>query len=46
MWFGWSKLYIDYDGTPTEEETQWTASCFILFTHVIYVGEVKLTNQQ
>ncbi len=41
MWFGWEKLYIDEDGMPTEKETQWIASCFVLFTHVIYVGEMK-----
>jgi len=40
MWFGWSEVYIDKDGMPTEEVTQWKASAFILFTHVIYVGEV------
>ena len=41
MWFGWEKLYIDENGFPAENETQWIASCFILFTHVIYVGEIK-----
>lgn len=41
MWFGWQTLDIDENAMPCEEETGWVASCFILFTHVIYVGEVK-----
>lgn len=41
MWFGWDELYIDEDGMPTEHGTPWKASCFVLFTRVIYIGEVK-----
>lgn len=41
MWFGWAEQNIGADGLPCEEETGWIASCFILFTHVIYIGEVR-----
>jgi len=41
IWFGWRELFIDVNGYPTDEETDWKASCFIFFTHVIYIGEVK-----
>jgi len=41
MWFGWKEIYIDNDGMPSDIETEWKASAFILFTHVIYIGEVK-----
>ena len=41
MFFGWSKCYVDDDGYPSENETRWIASCFILFTRVVYVGEVS-----
>lgn len=44
MWFGWQELNIDENGYPTDKETGWVASCFILFTHVIYIGEVKDIN--
>ena len=41
IFFGWTQLYIDDNGMPSETQTKWKASCFILFTHVIYIGEVK-----
>ena len=41
IWFGWRELNIGEDGMPTDIETGWVANCFILFTHVIYIGEVK-----
>ena len=41
IWFGWSEIYIDDYGMPSDTETNWKASAFILFTHVIYIGEVK-----
>ena len=44
MWLGWKELFIDKDGMPTEIRTKWKASCFILFTYVVYVGEIKNTN--
>ena len=40
MWLGWKKINIDSNGMPTDKETQWVASCFVLFTHIIYIGEV------
>jgi hypothetical protein len=41
MWFGWKELNIDKEGFPTEYETGWRASCFILFAYVVYVGKIK-----
>ncbi len=41
MWFGWKDVYIDNRGMPTDIKTDWHAICFILFTHIIYIGEVK-----
>ncbi|MCG7985044.1 MAG: hypothetical protein JAY90_20120 [Candidatus Thiodiazotropha lotti] len=41
MWFGWKRLPIGQDGLPSETKTGWVASCFILFTHVVYIGEVR-----
>ena len=41
IWFGWLELYINDKGMPVDYETDWKASCFILFTHVVWVGEVK-----
>ncbi len=41
MFLGWKELFIDIDGMPSETETRWKASCFILFWFVIYIGEVK-----
>ena len=42
IWFGWTTCYIDpADWMPTDEETGYKASCFVLFTHIIWVGEIK-----
>jgi len=45
MWFGWRTLNIDKDGVPSQDKTQWQASCFILFTHVVYIGEVVESDE-
>jgi len=44
MWFGWKKLYIDNDGLPVDYQTNWEASCFVLFTHIIYISEIKVAE--
>ena len=41
MFFGWQELYIDSEGFPSEQITPWVASCFTLFTHIIYIGKVR-----
>lgn len=41
MFLGWRTIYISDDGMPSEDETQWVASAFILFAWVIYIGEVR-----
>lgn len=41
IWFGWTEIYIDNDGMPASKVTSFKASAFVLFTHVIYIGEVK-----
>jgi len=41
MWFGWKELPIGQDGMPSDTKTGWVASCFIFFTRIIYIGEVK-----
>jgi len=41
IWFGWTECYIDSDGYPSEQKTKWKASCFVLFTHIIYIGNVR-----
>ena len=41
VWLGWCDIGIDEDGNPTEEATPWKASCFVLFTHIIYIGEIE-----
>ena len=41
MWFGWETISIDDDGMPTEQKTDWEASCFVLFTYIIYVGKIE-----
>ena len=41
IWFGWKMLPIDKTGMPTDRYTGWEASCFVLFTRVIFVGKVK-----
>ena len=41
FFLGWKKLYLDQDLMPTPEKKYawWTASCFILFTHIIWIGK-------
>ena len=46
MWFGWEKFYIDNDGAPVNYSTNWKASCFVLFTHIIYVGKIEGANHE
>jgi len=41
MFLGWKELNIGEDGLPTQDFTGWVASCFILFTYIIYVGGVR-----
>ena len=41
MFFGWRTLNIDKNGYPCENYTGYTASCFVLFFWVIYIGEVN-----
>ena len=45
VWFGWRTLNVDEGGMPTPELTPWKASCFISFTHIIYVGEVVVDER-
>ena len=45
MFFGWKDLPIDKDGMPSETRTGWVASCFILFTHIIWIGKVKVDDK-
>lgn len=45
MWLGWRTLHIADDGLPTEEATPWVASCFILLTHVVYIGKVRSVEE-
>lgn len=40
MFFGFKTLNIDQEGYPVYYLTPWKASCFILFTHVIYIGKI------
>ena len=44
MFLGWKTIYIGDDGMPSDSETKWIASCFILFVWVIYIGEVKMVD--
>ena len=41
IYFGWATHNIGEDGMPCEEFTGWVASCFVLFTHVIFIGKVR-----
>lgn len=38
LWFGWTEIYVDDDGEPSQVETKWKASAFVFFTHVIWIG--------
>ena len=41
MFLGFKTLPINQYGYPVEYATGYEASCFILFFHIIWVGEVK-----
>ena len=41
IWFGWTEIYVNSAGLPSDEVTPWRASAFVLFTHIIYIGKVK-----
>ncbi len=41
MFLGWKVMNIDCNAYPTVDETGFIASCFILFSHVVYIGEIK-----
>lgn len=41
MFLGWTDIYVDEQGYPTEEITRWVATGFILFFLVVYVGEMR-----
>jgi hypothetical protein len=38
---GFTQIYIDDDGYPSERETQWAASAFVFLFWTIYVGKVR-----
>jgi len=40
FFLGWKTLYIDLDGLPTMQKTEWRASCFVLFFWVVWIGDV------
>ena len=41
LWLGWKVVFIDKKGMPSPDPTSWEASVFVLFTHIIYIGEVR-----
>lgn len=38
---GFTQIYIDDNGYPSETETQWVASAFVFLFWTIYVGKVR-----
>jgi hypothetical protein len=37
---GFTKIYVDDNGKPTEKETQWIASAFVILFWTVHVGKI------
>ena len=38
---GFTKIFVDDDGFPSEKDTEWVADAFVVFAWVVYIGKVR-----
>jgi hypothetical protein len=43
---GFTEIYVDNNGKPTENETQWIASAFVFLFWTIHVGKIRHINDK
>jgi hypothetical protein len=46
MLIGFTKVYVDEEGYPTDEESVWIGDAFVVFGYVIYIGKIRRAGDE